>query len=46
MIERPERVASEPTVGQRILASAGSAAAAILIKLVLERLTDSPRRRK
>ena len=46
MIDRPERVASEPTVGQRVLASAGSALAALLIKLVLERITDSPRRTK
>ena len=45
MIDRPERVASEPTVGQRLLASAGSAAAAVLIKAILERLTPSPSRR-
>ena len=46
MIDRPERVAGEPTVGQRILASAGSALAAILVKVALERFTDSPRRTK
>ncbi|HEU4438571.1 MAG TPA: hypothetical protein VFT36_04945 [Methylomirabilota bacterium] len=46
MIDRPERVATEPTAAQRVLASAGSALAAILIKLVIERLTDSPRRAK
>jgi hypothetical protein len=44
MIDRPERVATEPTVTQRMLASAGSAAAAILIKAILERFTPSPRR--
>lgn len=38
MIDRPERVATEPTVTQRILASAGSAAAAFLIKAALEAL--------
>ena len=46
MIDRPERVATEPTVAQRVLASAGSALAAIVIKMVLERLADSPRRAK
>jgi hypothetical protein len=44
MIDRPERVATEPTVTQRMLASAGSAAAAILIKAILERFTHSSRR--
>lgn len=44
MIDRPERVASEPTVTQRILASAGSAAVAIAIKAILERFTHPPRR--
>jgi len=38
MIDQPERVAVEPTVTQRIIGSAGSAAAAFLIKAVLERL--------
>lgn len=38
MIDRPERVAIGPTVAQRILASAGSAAAAFLIKAALEAL--------
>jgi hypothetical protein len=38
MIDRPERVATEPTVTQRILAAAGSAAAAFLIKAALEAL--------
>ena len=44
MIDRPERVASEPTVAQRLLASAGSAAAAVVIKAILERFASSPRR--
>jgi hypothetical protein len=44
MIDRPERVAAEPTVTERIIASAGSAAAAFLIKAALERLSGSPRR--
>ncbi|MGH7309633.1 MAG: hypothetical protein ACREK6_13135 [Candidatus Rokuibacteriota bacterium] len=35
MIDRPERVAAEPTVPRRILGAAGSAAAAMLIKRVL-----------
>jgi hypothetical protein len=43
MIERPERVAVEPTVTQRIIGSAGSAAAAFLIKAALERV-NRPRR--
>lgn len=38
MIDRPEPVAVEPTVTQRILAAAGSAAAAFLIKAALEAL--------
>lgn len=38
MIDRPERVAVEPTTTQRIIGSAGSAAAAVLIKAVLGRL--------
>ena len=38
MVDRPERVATEPTVTQRILAAAGSAAAAFLIKAALEAL--------
>ena len=41
MIDRPERVATEPTVGQRLLASAGSAAAAVIIKAILERFAPS-----
>jgi hypothetical protein len=44
MIDRPERVATEPTVFQRMLASAGSAAAAIAIKAIVERFTHLPRR--
>ena len=43
MIERPERVAVEPTVTQRIIGSAGSAAAAFLITAALERV-NRPRR--
>ena len=39
MIDRPERVAVEPTATQRIIGSAGSAAAAFLIKAALERLS-------
>jgi hypothetical protein len=38
MIDRPERVAVEPTATQRIIGSAGSAAAAVLIKAALDRL--------
>lgn len=38
MIDRPERVAVEPTVTQRVMGAAGSAAAAFLIKSVLERV--------
>ena len=38
MIDRRERVAVEPTVTQRIIGSAGSAAAAFLIKAALERV--------
>ncbi len=37
MIDRPERVAVEPTATQRIIGAAGSAAAAFLIKALLER---------
>ena len=44
MIERPERVAAEPTLTERLLVSAGSAAAAVLIKAILQRLAGSPRR--
>lgn len=43
MIDRPERVAVEPTFTQRIIGSAGSAAAAFLIKAALERV-NRPRR--
>ena len=39
MIDRPERVAVEPTATQRIIGSAGSAAAAVLIKAALQRLS-------
>jgi len=39
MIDRPERVAVEPTATQRIIGSAGSAAAAFLIKAALEHLS-------
>src|SRR5216683_2797990 len=39
MIDRPERVAVEPTATQRIIGSAGSAAAAVLIKAAPERLS-------
>ena len=39
MIDTPERVAVEPTATQRIIGSAGSAAAAVLIKAALERLS-------
>ena len=39
MIDRPERVAVEPTATQRILGSAGSAAAAFLIKAALDRVS-------
>jgi hypothetical protein len=38
MMERPERVAVEPTATQRVIGAAGSAAAAFLIKAVLERV--------
>ena len=38
MIDRPERVAVEPTATQRIIGAAGSAAAAVFIKAALERL--------
>jgi hypothetical protein len=38
MIDRPERVAVEPTATQRIIGSAGSAAAAVLIKAAMDRL--------
>jgi hypothetical protein len=43
MIDRPERVASEPTATERLLVSAGSAVAAVLIKAILERFANSPR---
>lgn len=43
MIDRPERVAIEPTATQRIIASVGSAVAAVLIRAALERL-NRPRR--
>ena len=38
MIDRPERVAVEPSATQRIIGSAGSAAAAVLIKAAMDRL--------
>lgn len=41
MIDRPERVAVEPTATQRIIGAAGSAAAAFLIKAALERASGS-----
>jgi hypothetical protein len=41
MIDRPERVAAEPTAMERIIGSAASAATAFLIKAVLERLGRS-----
>jgi hypothetical protein len=44
MIDRPERVATEPTVIQRMLASVGSAAAAIATKAIVERFARPPRR--
>jgi hypothetical protein len=43
MLDRPERVAAEPTISQRILSSAGSAAAAFLVKAALNRVSR-PRR--
>ena len=46
MIDRPERVAAEPTVTQRIIGAAGSAAVAFLIKAALERVTRPRRVRK
>jgi hypothetical protein len=42
MIDRPERVAVAPTVTQRVIGAAGSAAAAFLIKAALERVTSRP----
>jgi hypothetical protein len=38
MIDRPERIAVEPTATQRIIGAAGSAAAAVLIKAALDRV--------
>jgi hypothetical protein len=38
MTDRPERVAVEPTVTQRVIGAAGSAAVAFLIKAALERV--------
>jgi hypothetical protein len=43
MIDRPERVAVEPTATQRIIGAAGSAAAAFLIKAAVERVTRPSR---
>jgi hypothetical protein len=40
MIDRPDRVAVEPTATQRIISAAGSAAAVFLIKAALERATS------
>jgi hypothetical protein len=40
MIERPERVAAEPTVTMKIITAAANAAAATLIKKVLERVVQ------
>jgi len=45
VIDRPERVAAEPTVTQRILGSAGSAAAAVLVKATLDRMLRSGQKR-
>jgi hypothetical protein len=42
MIDRPERVAVEPTATQRIIGAAGAAAAAFLVRAALERVI--PRR--
>lgn len=39
MIDRPERVAVEPTATQRVIGSAGSALAAFVIKAALEHLS-------
>ena len=41
MIDWPEQVAAEPTVTQRIVGSAGSAAAAVLVKAALDRMLRS-----
>lgn len=46
MIERPERVAAEPTVTMRIIAAAANAAAATLIKKVLERVVQRTMERR
>lgn len=49
MIENPERVAAHPTIPQKIIAAAGSAAVASLVKKLLEpsvqRLLEAARRR-
>ena len=44
-IDRPDRVAAEPTVTQRILGSAGSAAATVLVKATLDRMLRSGQKR-
>ncbi len=41
LVEHPERVAVQPTTGQRVLESAASAAAAYVINAALERLGRS-----
>ena len=39
MIEAPHRVAREPSVAEKILAAAGTAAASILVKRIMDRAT-------
>jgi len=46
MIERPERVAAEPTVTMKIITAAANAAAATLIKKVLERVVQQVMERR
>jgi len=41
MIDRPERVAVQPSAVERLVGSAASAAAAFLVKAALERLGGS-----
>jgi hypothetical protein len=45
VIDQPERVAAEPTVAQRIIGSAGSAAFAVLVKAALDRMLRSGQKR-
>jgi hypothetical protein len=42
MIDRPDRVAVEPSATQRLIGSAGSAAAAVLIRAAMDRLIRPP----